>query len=125
MCVLFLEFRHMTLIILLLPRQVSDPSAIQRPPVRLMRDPVSTLPKPRTLLGETPGYGQAKSQLRTTLVGLVRPASAHGAEGDRGVRGERGGASSLSSSPHHCALDSGFQLTAKVRELCVDVSCIF
>eukprot|EP00064_Thunnus_orientalis_P007949 superscaffoldBa00000915_g7971 len=51
--------------------EVSDPSAIHRPPVRLMRDPVSTLPKPRPLLGETQGYGQTKSQLRTSLVGLV------------------------------------------------------
>lgn len=97
--------------------QVSDPSAIQRPPARLMRDPVSTLPKPRPLLGETQGYSQTKPQLRTSLVGLVRPASAHGAGGERGGGGggERGGGSSLSSSPHHCALDLGFPM-AEVRQ---------
>nr|XP_046272425.1 TANK-binding kinase 1-binding protein 1-like isoform X1 [Scatophagus argus] len=97
--------------------EVSDPSAIQRPPARLMRDPVSTLPKPRPLLGEMQGYGQTKAQLRTSLVGLVRPASAHGAGGERGGGGgggERGGVSSLSSSPHHCALDLGFPLAAEV-----------
>lgn len=95
--------------------QVSDPSAIHRPPVRLMRDPVSTLPKPRPLLGESQSYGQIKSQLRSSLVGLVRPASAHGAGGDRGGSGgERAGGSSLSSSPHHCALDRGFPLAAEV-----------
>lgn len=99
--------------------EVSDPSAIHRPPVRLMRDPVSTLPKPRPLLGETQGYGQTKSQLRTSLVGLVRPASAHGAGGERGGNGgERGGGSSLSSSPHHCALDLGFPLAAEVHHFC-------
>eukprot|EP00066_Takifugu_rubripes_P012644 XP_011601910.1 PREDICTED: TANK-binding kinase 1-binding protein 1-like [Takifugu rubripes] len=49
---------------------VSDPSAVQRAPARLMRDPVSTLPKPRSLLGEMHGYGQTKAQLRTSLVGL-------------------------------------------------------
>ncbi|KAM9844072.1 TANK-binding kinase 1-binding protein 1-like [Aulostomus maculatus] len=99
--------------------EVSDPSAIQRPQARVMRDPVSTLPKPRPLLGETQGYSQTKSQLRTTLVGLVRPASAHGAGGDRGAGGgERGGGSSLSSSPHHCALDLGFPLAAEVHHFC-------
>ncbi|XP_068435616.1 TANK-binding kinase 1-binding protein 1-like isoform X2 [Clinocottus analis] len=89
--------------------EVSDPSGIHRPSAWLMRDPVSTLPKPRSLLGEKQGYGQSKAQLRTSLVGLVRPASAHGAGGERGGGGggERGG-SSLSSSPHHCALDLGF-----------------
>uniref|UniRef100_H3CZR8 TBK1 binding protein 1 n=1 Tax=Tetraodon nigroviridis TaxID=99883 RepID=H3CZR8_TETNG len=56
--------------------EVSDPSAIQRAPARLKRDPVSTLPKPRSLLGEMHGYGQTKAQLRTSIVGLVRPASA-------------------------------------------------
>lgn len=98
--------------------QVSDPSAIQRAPARLMRDPVSTLPKPRSLLGEIHGYGQTKAQLRTSLVGLVRPASAHGAGGERGGGGggERGGVSSLSSSPHHCPLDLGFPLAAEVTK---------
>ncbi|XP_029691906.1 TANK-binding kinase 1-binding protein 1 isoform X4 [Takifugu rubripes] len=48
--------------------EVSDPSAVQRAPARLMRDPVSTLPKPRSLLGEMHGYGQTKAQLRTSLV---------------------------------------------------------
>lgn len=102
--------------------EVSDPSAVHRPAARLMRDPVSTLPKPRPLLGESAGYGQSKPQLRTSLVGLVRPASAHGGGGDRGGGGgdrggggERGGGSSLSSSPHHCALDRGFPLAAEVR----------
>lgn len=82
-----------------------------------MRDPVSTLPKPRPLLGEMQGYGQTKSQLRTSLVGLVRPASAHGAGAERGGGGggERCGGSSLSSSPRHCALDLGFPLAAEVR----------
>lgn len=105
------------------PSQVSDPSAIQRAPARVMRDPVSTLPKPRPLLGEMHDYGQSKTRLRTSVVGLVRPASAHGAGGG-GVGGgggcERGGVSSLSSSPHHCALNMGFPLTAaevKVRVL--------
>lgn len=98
--------------------QVSDPSAVQRAPARLMRDPVSTLPKPRSLLGEMHGYGQTKAQLRTSLVGLVRPASAHGAGGERGGGrgGERGGVSSLSSSPHHCPLDLGFPLAAEVTK---------
>ncbi|XP_041634018.1 TANK-binding kinase 1-binding protein 1-like isoform X2 [Cheilinus undulatus] len=97
--------------------EVSDPSAVQRPQARLLRDPVSTLPKPRSLLGEAQGYGQSKPQLRASLVGLVRPASAHGAGGDRGVGGggERGGGSSLSSSPHHCAVDLGFPLNAEVH----------
>ncbi|KAM7372553.1 hypothetical protein PAMP_009711 [Pampus punctatissimus] len=99
--------------------EVSDPSAIHRPPVRLMNDPVCTLPKPRPLLGETQSYGQNKSQLRTSVVGLVRPASAHGAGGERGGGGgERGGGSSLSSSPHHCALDRGFPLAAEVHHFC-------
>lgn len=80
-----------------------------------MRDPVSTLPKPRPLLGEMQGYGHIKAQLRASLVGLVRPASAHGAGVERGGGGgERGGVSSLSSSPHHCALDLGFPLAAEV-----------
>ncbi|AWP18338.1 putative TANK-binding kinase 1-binding protein 1-like [Scophthalmus maximus] len=64
--------------------EVSDPSAMQRPPTCFMRDPVSTLPKPRPLLGETQGYSHNKSQLHTMLVGLVRPASAHGAGGGKG-----------------------------------------
>ncbi|XP_049602146.1 TANK-binding kinase 1-binding protein 1 isoform X1 [Syngnathus scovelli] len=98
--------------------EVSDPSAIQRHPPRLMRDPVSTLPKPRSLYGETLIYGQSKSHLRTPLVGLVRPASAHGAGGDRRVRLERNGGSSLSSSPHHGALDLGFPLTNEVHHFC-------
>lgn len=103
--------------------QVSDPSAIQRAPARLMRDPVSTLPKPRPILGEVHGYGQTKAQLRTSLVGLVRPASAHGGGGERGGGGgERGGVSSLSSSPHHCALDLGFPLAAEVTMRAIFVS---
>lgn len=102
---------------LLISSQVSDPSAIQRPLARLMRDPVSTLPKPRPLLEETLSYSQTKPQLRRSLVGLVRPASARGAGGERGggCGGERDGGSSLSSSPHHCALDLGFPLAAEVR----------
>ncbi|XP_029015250.1 TANK-binding kinase 1-binding protein 1-like [Betta splendens] len=85
--------------------EVSDPSAIQRPSARLMREPVSTLPKPRSLLADMQSY-QTKPQLRTSLLGPVRPASAHGA-GDRpgGGMGERGGGGSLSSSPHHGALE--------------------
>ncbi|XP_069578109.1 TANK-binding kinase 1-binding protein 1-like isoform X2 [Brachyistius frenatus] len=100
--------------------EVSEPSAIQRPTARMMRDPVSTLPKPRPLLGDTNAYSQAKLQLRTSLVGVVRPASAHGAGGERGGgRGrERGGGSSLSSSPHHCALDRAFPLAAEVHHFC-------
>ncbi|XP_029945552.1 TANK-binding kinase 1-binding protein 1-like [Salarias fasciatus] len=101
--------------------EVSDPSAFQRPPNCLIRDPVSTLPKPRSLLGGTPGYSQTKAQLRTSLAGLTRPASAHGGVGDRGGGGgggERGGGSSLSSSPHHCALDLGFPLAAEVHHFC-------
>ncbi|XP_067333565.1 TANK-binding kinase 1-binding protein 1-like isoform X2 [Channa argus] len=97
--------------------EVSDPSAIQRPPARLMRDPVSTLPKPRSILSETQGYSKTKSH----LLGLVRPASAHGAGGERRVGGggaERGGGSSLSSSPHHCALDLGFPMVAEVHHFC-------
>lgn len=84
---------------------------------------MSTLPKPRPLLGEMHDYGQSKTRLRTSVVGLVRPASAHGAGGGGvggGGGGERGGVSSLSSSPHHCALNMGFPLTAaevKVRVL--------
>lgn len=79
---------------------------------------MSTLPKPRSLLGEIHGYGPTKAQLRTSLVGLVRPASAHGAGGERGGGGggERGGVSSLSSSPHHCPLDLGFPLAAEVTK---------
>ncbi|XP_039681479.1 TANK-binding kinase 1-binding protein 1-like isoform X1 [Perca fluviatilis] len=99
--------------------EVSDPSGIHRPRARLMKDPVSTLPKPRPLLGEMQGYGQTKSQLRASLVGLVRPASAHGAGGERGGGGgERCGGSSLSSSPRHCALDLGFPLAAEVHHFC-------
>ncbi|XP_034046641.1 TANK-binding kinase 1-binding protein 1-like isoform X2 [Thalassophryne amazonica] len=96
--------------------EVSDPSAVQWPPVRLIRDLVSTLPKPRPLLGETQGYTQNKPQLRASIVGLVRPASAHGAGGERGGGGggERGGGSSLSSSPHHRGLDLGFPLPTEV-----------
>lgn len=56
----------------------------------------------------------------------MRPASAHGAGGERGgggggggsgggVGGERGGVSSLSNSPHHCALNMGFPLSAEVK----------
>lgn len=114
----YLLHRHVLQSIHLPSSQVSDPSAIQRHPARLMRDPVSTLPKPRSLLGEMQGYGHNAPQLRTSLVGLVRPASAHGAGGERGGGGggERGGGSSLSSSPHHCALDLGFPLAAEVRE---------
>ncbi|XP_049416174.1 TANK-binding kinase 1-binding protein 1-like isoform X3 [Epinephelus fuscoguttatus] len=97
--------------------EVSDPSGVHRPPARLMRDPVSTLPKPRPLLGEMQGYGQNKPQLRTSLVGLVRPASAHGAGGERGGGGggERAGGSSLSSSPHQSALDLGFPLATEIH----------
>ncbi|XP_061557301.1 TANK-binding kinase 1-binding protein 1-like isoform X2 [Phycodurus eques] len=98
--------------------EVSDPSAIQIQPPRLMRDPVSTLPKPRSLYGETHTYGQSKSHLRTPLVGLVRPASAHGAGGERRVRSERNGGSSLSSSPRHRAVDLGFPLTTEVHHFC-------
>ncbi|XP_053300307.1 TANK-binding kinase 1-binding protein 1 [Pleuronectes platessa] len=99
--------------------EVSDPSAIHRPSARLMRDPVSTLPKPRPLLGETRGYSQNKHQLRTALLGLVRPASAHGGErGGGGGGGERGGGSSLTSSPHHCALDLGFPRAAEGHHFC-------
>ncbi|XP_057673334.1 TANK-binding kinase 1-binding protein 1-like isoform X2 [Corythoichthys intestinalis] len=98
--------------------EVSDPSVIQRMPPRLMRDPVSTLPKPRSLYGETHTYGQSKSHLRRPLTSLVRPASAHGAGGDRRVRSERTGGSSLSSSPHHHALELGFPLTTEVHHFC-------
>ncbi|XP_034450184.1 TANK-binding kinase 1-binding protein 1-like [Hippoglossus hippoglossus] len=99
--------------------EVSDPSAIHRPPARLMRDPVSTLPKPRPLLGETQGYSQNKHQLRTALLGLVRPASAHGGERGGGGGGrERAGGSSLTSSPHHCALDLGFPRAAEGHHFC-------
>ncbi|XP_026181471.1 TANK-binding kinase 1-binding protein 1-like [Mastacembelus armatus] len=100
--------------------EVTAPSAIQRPQARPMRDPVSTLPKPRPLLGETQGYSESKSQLRSSLLGLVRPASAHGAAGEKGGGGggERGGGSSLSSSPHHCALDLGFPMAAEVHCFC-------
>ncbi|XP_056257531.1 TANK-binding kinase 1-binding protein 1-like isoform X2 [Seriola aureovittata] len=97
--------------------EVSDPSAIQRPPTRLMRDPVATLPKPRPILGETQIYGQSKPQLRTSLLGLVRPASAHGAGAERGG-GERGTGSSLSSNPHICTLDLGFPMAAEVHHFC-------
>ncbi|KAK5884293.1 hypothetical protein CesoFtcFv8_018130 [Champsocephalus esox] len=96
--------------------EVSDPSGLRRPLAWLMRDPVSTLPKPRTLLGEKQSYGQNKPQLRTSFGGLVRPASAHGPGGERG--GERGGGGSLSSSPHHCPLDLGFPLAAEVHHFC-------
>nr|XP_040046174.1 TANK-binding kinase 1-binding protein 1-like isoform X1 [Gasterosteus aculeatus aculeatus] len=101
--------------------EVSDPSGTHRPPGWLMRDPVSTFPKPRPLLGEKQGYGQIKAQLRTSLVGLIRPASAHGAGGERGGgtggggEGDRGGGSSLSSSPHHCALDLDFHRASEVH----------
>ncbi|XP_059204710.1 TANK-binding kinase 1-binding protein 1-like [Centropristis striata] len=95
--------------------EVADPSGMHRPQARLMRDPVSTLPKPRPLLGGMQGYSQTKSQLRTSLVGLVRPASAHGAGGERGGGG---GGSSLSSSPRHCGLDLGFPRAAEVHHFC-------
>ncbi|XP_029997388.1 TANK-binding kinase 1-binding protein 1-like isoform X3 [Sphaeramia orbicularis] len=98
--------------------EVSDPSAIQRPMARWMRDPVSTLPKPRSLLGETQSYSQTKPQLHTSLVGLVRPASAHGGERRGNGGGERAGGSSLSSSPHHRPLDLGFSLATEVHRFC-------
>ncbi|XP_029363965.1 TANK-binding kinase 1-binding protein 1-like [Echeneis naucrates] len=92
--------------------EVSEPSAIKRPSARLMRDPVCTLPKPRPILGETQCYTQIKPQLCTSLVGLVRPASAHGAGG------ERGGGGSQTTSPHHCVLDLGFPMAAEVHHFC-------
>ncbi|KAM6957528.1 TANK-binding kinase 1-binding protein 1-like [Aplochiton taeniatus] len=107
--------------------EVADPSALQRPQPRLLRDPVSTLPKPRPLLGEMGAYAQARPPLRASLVGLTRPASAHGPggverggeRGGGGERGERGGGgSSLSNSPHHRALDLGFPLASEVRHFC-------
>lgn len=89
---------------------------------------MSTFPKPRPLLGEKQGYGQIKAQLRTSLVGLIRPASAHGAGGERGGgtggggEGDRGGGSSLSSSPHHCALDLDFHRASEVRMIFCSLS---
>ncbi|KAK1877733.1 TANK-binding kinase 1-binding protein 1 [Dissostichus eleginoides] len=74
--------------------EVSDPSGLRRPLAWLMRDPVSTLPKPRTLLGEKQSYGKNKPQLRPSFGGLVRPA------------------------PHHCPLDLGFPLAAEVHHFC-------
>ncbi|XP_061703114.1 TANK-binding kinase 1-binding protein 1-like isoform X2 [Syngnathoides biaculeatus] len=98
--------------------EVSDPSAIKRILPHLTRHPVSTLPKPRSLYGEMHDCEQSKSHLQTPLVGLVRPASAHGPGGERRVRSERNGASSLSSSPCHQALDLGFPLTTEAQNLC-------
>ncbi|XP_056143540.1 TANK-binding kinase 1-binding protein 1-like [Lampris incognitus] len=105
--------------------EVSDPSALHRLLAGPMRDPVSTLPKPRSLLGGSGGYPQTKPQLRTSLIGLVRPASAHGGGGERGGGegggGGRGGGSSLSNSPHHRALDLvdlDFPLAAEVHHFC-------
>ncbi|XP_024288740.1 TANK-binding kinase 1-binding protein 1 isoform X1 [Oncorhynchus tshawytscha] len=80
--------------------EVADSSAHQRPPPRLLRDPVSTLPKPRNM-GESGAYSR-------------RPASARGAVG--GVGG--GGGSSLSSSPHHHDLEQGFPLAAEGCHFC-------
>nr|XP_057904925.1 TANK-binding kinase 1-binding protein 1-like isoform X2 [Doryrhamphus excisus] len=91
--------------------EVSEPSSIQRFPSRLMREPLSTLPKPRSFFGET--YGQSES-LRGNLRGLVRPASACG--GDRRVGSEEDGGV---SSPHLHLLDLGFPLTAEeVHHFC-------
>ncbi|XP_053707764.1 TANK-binding kinase 1-binding protein 1-like isoform X2 [Synchiropus splendidus] len=101
--------------------EVSDPSLLQRAPARLVRDPVSTLPKPRSLLGDSRSYGQSKRQLRAGPVELVRPASAHGGGGDRigeVVVAERAGGGSLSSSPHHRPLELGFPVAAKVHHFC-------
>ncbi|XP_006805077.1 TANK-binding kinase 1-binding protein 1-like isoform X1 [Neolamprologus brichardi] len=100
--------------------EVSDTSVNQKPPVHLLRDPVSTLPKPRHVHGDMQAYSQTKSQLCTSLVGLVRPASAHGAGVERGGgRGvERCGDSGLSSSPCHCVLDLDFPVAAEVHHFC-------
>ncbi|XP_035603061.1 TANK-binding kinase 1-binding protein 1-like [Oncorhynchus keta] len=92
--------------------EVADSSAHQRPPPRLLRDPVSTLPKPKNM-GESGAYSRPP---RISLVGLPRPASARGAVGAGGGGG--GGASSLSSSPHHHALELGFPLAAEGRHFC-------
>uniref|UniRef100_A0A4W5L361 TBK1 binding protein 1 n=1 Tax=Hucho hucho TaxID=62062 RepID=A0A4W5L361_9TELE len=91
--------------------EVADSSAHQRPPPRLLRDPVSTLPKPRNM-GESGAY----SRPPVSLVGLPRPASARGAVGGGGGGG--GGGSSLSSSPHHHALEMGFPLAAEGCHFC-------
>nr|XP_046187692.1 TANK-binding kinase 1-binding protein 1-like [Oncorhynchus gorbuscha]XP_046187693.1 TANK-binding kinase 1-binding protein 1-like [Oncorhynchus gorbuscha] len=92
--------------------EVADSSAHQRPPPRLLRDPVSTLPKPKNM-GESGAYSRPP---RISLVGLPRPASARGAVGAGGGGG--GGGSSLSSSPHHHALELGFPLAAEGRHFC-------
>ncbi|XP_064841698.1 TANK-binding kinase 1-binding protein 1-like [Oncorhynchus masou masou] len=91
--------------------EVADSSAHQRPPPRLLRDPVSTLPKPKNM-GESGAYSRPP---RISLVGQPRPASARGAVGAGGGGG--GGGSSLSSSPHH-ALELGFPLAAEGRHFC-------
>lgn len=108
--------------------KVSDTSVNQKPPVHLLRDPVSTLPKPRHVHGDMQAYSQTKSQLCTSLVGLVRPASAHGAGVERGGgRGvERCGDNSLSSSPCHCVLDLDFPVAAEVRSrICIHLVLVF
>ncbi|XP_070305699.1 TANK-binding kinase 1-binding protein 1 [Salvelinus sp. IW2-2015] len=92
--------------------EVADSSAHQRPPPRLLRDPVSTLPKPKNM-GESGAYSRPP---RVSLVGLPRPASARGAVSGGGGGG--GGGSSLSSSPHHHALELGFPLAAEGRHFC-------
>ncbi|XP_071031657.1 TANK-binding kinase 1-binding protein 1-like isoform X2 [Oncorhynchus clarkii lewisi] len=92
--------------------EVADSSAHQRPPPRLLRDPVSTLPKPKNM-GESGAYSRPP---RISLVGLPRPASARGAVGAGGGGG--GGGTSLSSSPHHHALELGFPLAAEGRHFC-------
>ncbi|XP_021413229.2 TANK-binding kinase 1-binding protein 1 isoform X2 [Oncorhynchus mykiss] len=92
--------------------EVADSSAHQRPPPRLLRDPISTLPKPKNM-GESGAYSRPP---RISLVGLPRPASARGAVGAGGGGG--GGGTSLSSSPHHHALELGFPLAAEGRHFC-------
>ncbi|XP_028310223.1 TANK-binding kinase 1-binding protein 1-like [Gouania willdenowi] len=100
--------------------EVTDPSNIQRLPAFLIRDPVSTLPKSRPVLGGAPAYNKSKLHLRASLVGLVRPASAHGLGSDRdgGGDGDRDGGSSLSCSPRHRPLKLSFPLATEVHRFC-------
>ncbi|XP_030649906.1 TANK-binding kinase 1-binding protein 1-like [Chanos chanos] len=81
--------------------EMADPSAHQHPPHRLLRDPVSTLPKPRPV-----GDGYPRQQQQRAPPNSPRPASAHG--------GGMGGA--VSGSPCH-ALELGFPL-AEMHHLC-------
>ncbi|XP_031430694.1 TANK-binding kinase 1-binding protein 1-like isoform X2 [Clupea harengus] len=92
--------------------EMSDPSSHGRQPIhaRLLCDPVSTLPKPRSMGGgEAGGY----QWLPRASLGSARPASAHGGSLGGGLGGSLGG----SPARRHHGLELGFPLV-EMRHLC-------